>query len=77
MADLNAINASIEKMGKIKTELTKIKEKNHQEVRSLLTEEQRIKFDSRKDKMNHFRGKESNGNDRQNMRKDRRPFEKG
>lgn len=47
-ADLDAINKNIEKMGSVRTEIQKIMAKQHQEIRSLLTEEQLLKFDARK-----------------------------
>jgi Spy/CpxP family protein refolding chaperone len=43
--DMNVIYAEIEKMGKIKTDLQKMKAKHHQDVRKLLTDEQRVMFD--------------------------------
>lgn len=49
-ADLKAINKNIDKISEVKTEMAKIMAKQHQEVRSLLTEEQRLKMDSRKPK---------------------------
>ncbi|GAB1451268.1 hypothetical protein MASR2M47_13240 [Draconibacterium sp.] len=50
-ADLNAINKNIDKMAELKAEMAKIMAKQHQAFRSQLTEEQLIKFDSRKNKM--------------------------
>ncbi len=46
-ADLKAINKNIEKMAEAKTEIAKIMAAQHQQVRSLLTEEQLLKFDAR------------------------------
>ena len=46
--DMKAINANIEKMSDVKTEIAKIHAAQHQEIRSLLTEEQLLKFDQRK-----------------------------
>lgn len=43
--DLNAIYAEIEKIGKVKTDLQKMKAKHHQDIRKLLTDEQRLMFD--------------------------------
>lgn len=43
--DMNAINAEIDKIGKIKTDLQKMKAKHHQDIRKLLTEDQRVMFD--------------------------------
>jgi hypothetical protein len=40
------INGLIDEMAVIKTKMAKERAANHQEVRKLLTEEQRIKFDS-------------------------------
>ena len=47
-ADLNAINASIDKMSETKTAIAKIMAREHQEIRALLSEEQRIRFDQMK-----------------------------
>jgi Spy/CpxP family protein refolding chaperone len=47
-ADLNAINTNIDKMSDIKTDIAKIMAAQHQQVRSLLTEEQLVKFDTMK-----------------------------
>lgn len=44
-ADMNAINSNIDKMGKLKADIAKIMAKQHQEIRSMLSEEQLIKFD--------------------------------
>jgi len=49
-SDLKAINKNIDKMAEIKTEIAKIMAAQHQQVRSLLSEEQLVKFDSRKGK---------------------------
>ena len=43
--DIKAINNLIDEMSVIKTKMAKDRAANHQEVRKLLTEEQRIKFD--------------------------------
>ncbi len=58
-ADLTAINKNIEKMSGVKTEIAKIMAAQHQQVRSLLTEEQLLKFDARKNVHGKFR---KNGN---------------
>ena len=46
-ADMNAINANIEDIAKVKVKIAKIEAANLQQIRSLLTDEQKIKFDSR------------------------------
>lgn len=46
-ADLNAINSIIDQMTSIQNKLMKERAKHHQDVRSLLTEEQKVIFDSR------------------------------
>jgi Spy/CpxP family protein refolding chaperone len=43
--DMAAINKNIEKMGALKTEMAKIQTKFHLEMRTQLTDEQRLKFD--------------------------------
>lgn len=50
-ADLNAINKNIDKMSDVKAEMAKITAKQHQAIRSQLTEEQLLKFDNRRNKM--------------------------
>lgn len=55
-ADLKAINKNIDKMTEIKGEIAKILAKQHQEFRAQLTEEQLIKFDSRKNQMHKRKG---------------------
>jgi protein CpxP len=55
-ADLKAINKNIEKMSDAKTEMAKIMAAQHQQVRSLLSEEQLMKFDSMKAKKGNKRG---------------------
>ncbi|MBN2636376.1 MAG: Spy/CpxP family protein refolding chaperone [Prolixibacteraceae bacterium] len=45
-ADMKAINNNIEEMGKVKTEIAKIQAKQQQDIRSLLTEEQLLRFDN-------------------------------
>ncbi|TKG90151.1 periplasmic heavy metal sensor [Puteibacter caeruleilacunae] len=54
-ADMKAINNLLDKEGELKTELAKLQAKNVQKIRSLLTEEQRMKFDARVGK-GHKRG---------------------
>jgi Spy/CpxP family protein refolding chaperone len=46
-ADLTAINKIIDEITVIKSDIMKKRAAHHQEVRKLLTEEQRIKFDTR------------------------------
>jgi len=50
-ADLNAIYQNIDKMSDVKAEIQKIMAKQHQQIRSLLTEEQLLKFDAMKGHM--------------------------
>lgn len=54
--DLNAINKNIEKIGALKIEMAKIQAKHRLEMRSQLTDEQRLKFDHFKGKMMQERG---------------------
>jgi hypothetical protein len=49
-ANLDKIYANIEKISDVKIEIAKIFAKQHQEIRSLLTEEQLIIFDNRSDR---------------------------
>lgn len=46
-ADINAINKTIEEMGSIKTDMLKKRAAHKQEVRKILTDEQRLKFDTK------------------------------
>ncbi len=52
-ADLKAINKNIDKISGAKTEIAKIMASQHQQIRSLLSEEQLLKFDA----MKNSRGK--------------------
>lgn len=54
--DLAAINKNIEKIGELRVEMAKIQVKHRLEMRAQLTDEQRLKFDRMKGKMNHDRG---------------------
>ncbi|MCK3683763.1 periplasmic heavy metal sensor [Maribellus sp. YY47] len=63
-ADLDAIYQNIDKMSEVKAEIQKIMAKQHQQIRSLLTEEQLLKFDAMKGWMtdhrnNGFRGEKA------------------
>ena len=52
--DMNAINSVIEEMGDIRTNMHKAQAEHRQEVREILTDEQRAFYDNR---MMHRRGK--------------------
>jgi Spy/CpxP family protein refolding chaperone len=43
---MSRINSLIEEIGKLKTEMMKIREKHHQDVRKVLNEKQRLFFDN-------------------------------
>ncbi len=60
-ADINAINATIDEMGVIRTTMQKKSAAHKQEIRKLLTDEQKIYFDSRPNK-GHGNG-QCRGND--------------
>lgn len=45
VSDMKAINSIIDEIGTIKTKMAKEQAAHHQEIRKILTEEQRIKFD--------------------------------
>lgn len=53
--DLKVINKNIDEMSDLKADIAKIMAAQHQQVRSLLTEEQLVKFDSMKGKRGHKR----------------------
>ncbi|WP_167604651.1 Spy/CpxP family protein refolding chaperone [Maribellus sediminis] len=68
-ADMDAIYQNIDKISELKADIQKIMAKQHQEVRSMLTEEQLIKFDAQKARMkdrpqDRFRGERPPRNDR-------------
>lgn len=63
--DLKAINKNIDKMSATKTEIAKIMAAQHQQIRSILTEEQLLRFDT----MKNNRGKKPGGD---SMRSNRR-----
>ena len=44
-ANMSEINKTIEEIGKLRTEMMKLKAASHQKIRSLLTDEQRVFFD--------------------------------
>lgn len=46
--DVNAVNAAIDDIGKIESQLMKKQAANHEAIRKLLNDEQRLVFDSRK-----------------------------
>lgn len=70
--DINAINATVEEIGKLKIEREKIREAEFQDIRKVLTEEQRVKFDEMMSKFNPngmghhhgYNGKGHHGNDK-------------
>ncbi len=49
--DINAIYSEIDKIGQLKTEIQKKRAKHRQDIRQILTEDQRIIFDMHADKM--------------------------
>ncbi len=55
-ADLNAINKNIDKISAVKTKIAKVMAAQHQKIRSLLDEEQLLKFDNMKNKMRPEKG---------------------
>lgn len=68
-ADMNAIYQNIDKISDVKADIQKIMAKQQQEIRSMLTEEQLLKFDARKDRMkdrrnDRFRGERPPRNNR-------------
>ena len=58
--DMNAINKIIDEIGASKTKMMKKREAHRQEVRQILTDEQRVYFDSRRG--NGFHGGKGHGN---------------
>lgn len=66
-ADLKAINKQIDEISSIEASMQKLRAASQQEVRSLLTEEQRIMFDSKP------HGMKGNGNHRGNGPKSNMP----
>lgn len=54
--DLSAIDKNIDKIGALRVEIAKIAMKHRLEMRSLLTDEQRMKFDAWKQGMRHQMG---------------------
>lgn len=63
--DMNAINSTIDEISTLQAKLMKIRAKYHQDVRALLTDDQRILFDSRKGHKMHKRGNGQGQNCRQ------------
>jgi Spy/CpxP family protein refolding chaperone len=54
--DMTAINKNIDRIGALKIELAKIEIKHRLEMRALLTDEQRLKFEGWKERMKHPMG---------------------
>jgi Spy/CpxP family protein refolding chaperone len=52
-SDLNAINSNIDEMTKVQNKMMKIKAYDLQQIRNLLTDEQKMWFDSKEMKMRH------------------------
>jgi len=57
-ADMNEINKTIEEIGKLKIEKMKIREAGIQDFRKILTDEQRLRFDTQR---KNFKGKHHGG----------------
>ncbi|MBN2613310.1 MAG: Spy/CpxP family protein refolding chaperone [Bacteroidales bacterium] len=55
-ADINKINAKIDEIGKLKTEMAKNRNAHIQSIRGLLTDDQRAYFDARSGKRGTMRG---------------------
>lgn len=55
-ADQKAINKQIDEISTLRASIQKMKAESHQEIRSLLTDEQRILFDARKGRMSQLKG---------------------
>jgi Spy/CpxP family protein refolding chaperone len=58
-ASINDINQKIDEIGNLKTQMMKEKAMHHQNIRSLLTEEQRVKFDAHQGPMGRQKGKKN------------------
>lgn len=54
-ADIKAIYKNIDEMSEVKTEIQKIMAKQQQDIRSMLTDEQLLKYDAMKDRMHERR----------------------
>lgn len=72
-ANLNAIYKNIEKMSEVKTEMAKIMARQQQKVRGMLTEEQLLKFDNRKEMMQKKGPRSFKNGERGSMRNFERP----
>lgn len=60
-ADMNAINTQIDKMGELRTQIMKNKAAHKQEFRKILTDDQRILFDTHKGKRGKGKGQGQKG----------------
>lgn len=56
--DMKAINANIDEITKVQNEIMKARESHHQQIRALLTDEQRVYFDMHGMKMMNHMGKD-------------------
>jgi len=66
--DLNAINANIDDITKVQNKIMKAKAAAHQQVRALLTDEQKMVFDSQKEKFGQKFGRKGFGHSGQGLR---------
>ncbi len=66
--DMAAINNTIEEMGEIRTEMQKVRAEHNQEIREILTEEQRAIFDARMKRLRDNFMQQRMGNMRGNRR---------
>jgi len=60
--DMNAVNKAIDEMGATRTKMMKEREAHRQSVRQILTDEQKVYFDSRRGR--GFNGGKGKGNGR-------------
>ena len=70
--DMRAINKLVDESGKIETELKKKAAANHQQIRMLLTDEQRVIFDSRPGRSGERMSRERKMRSRRVMKEPRR-----
>jgi Spy/CpxP family protein refolding chaperone len=61
VADMKAINANIEECGKIRIEIMKLRSRHIQDIRSILTDEQKLYFDEKGEMLQHHHKKMKKG----------------
>jgi len=72
--DMKAINKLIDQNAALRAELEKLRAASHQDFRKLLTEEQRVKFDTRRQRRSQMKGQHPGNRHQQEQFRQQRQF---